>query len=390
MRRVAGYACAVLAAFLVHGFLWSFSLEVFQGSIDFNSSIFEDFIGPYYETARALSEGRAPAPGFLYGPFFGVLLLPLAGLDAMAASWLWLGLQALSIVGIIHCALGLAGRRIRGAATGPTFTFLVLLSFPLVHNLHWGQVGLPLLALVLAAARLQAQGRSASAAWTLGLASAVKFHPAFFLVTLGVDRRAWVHAILALVTFLFVVPALTLGPQAAIEIYTSSLSGLRAAVAPAGGWTDAANSQYFGAVASRWLGMESRTAELILSCTGLAWSGANVVLAVRRLRGGDDLGAWALLVVSVPLLVYPSWPHYLVGLPFVQLAAWVRRPGDHVGRIAVLASVAISSAPFFRWCGGQEVYGAAGWLLAAHLALLPGLYQRETSVGGPQSSSSPR
>lgn len=390
MRTVVGHACAVLAALLVHGFLWSFSFEVFQGSIDFNSAVFEDFIGPYYETARALSQGQAPAPGFLYGPFFGVLLLPLAGLDAVAASWLWLGLQALSIVGIIHCALGLAGRRIHEAATGPAFTFLVLLSFPLVHNLHWGQVGLPLLALVLGAARLQARGRTASAAWILGLASAVKFHPAIFLVTLGADRRAWVHAILALVTLLFVVPALVLGPQVAMEIYASSLSGLEAAASPDGGWSGAANSQYFGSVASRWLGLESRTAQLTLSGVGLAWAGVNVVLAGRRLRVGDRLGAWALLVVSVPLLVYPSWPHYLVGLPFAQLAAWVRRPGDRVGRTAVLASVVISSAPFFRWSGGPEAYGAAGWLLAAHLALLPGLCRRETSPGGPQSSSSPR
>lgn len=365
---------AALAALVVHGCLWGWSYADFSRSIDFNAGPLEDFMGPYLGTARAVAAGRAPAPGFLYGPFFAVLLQPFARLSPAAASWTWLALELLSTGALV----GLALRIVRPSpVVAASYVFVALLAFPLVHNLHWGQVGVPLAALVLAACHLHLRGRPVLAAWALALATAIKFHPALFLMPLLLagERRAVAHFVVACALFLLAAPAAAFGLDTTLEIYRSSGSAVAAATRV---WEDAPNAQYFGFVTARWMGATPRDSRVLYAAAGVLWAGLNLMLAARRLRlgrPGAHLDAYALVAVGLPLMVYPSWPHYLALLPFAQLVVLARRARDPLAWGAVAISAVIAGAPFFRWIGDPAAYGRSGWLLAAHLVLLPSLYR---------------
>lgn len=383
MKRALILVLAALAAFVVHGFLWDWSYATFSRSVDFNAGPLEDFMGPYLTTARAVSAGQAPAPGFLYGPFFALLLQPLASLSPGAASWVWLGLELLASFLLVGLTLRLVRPSEPVAAAS---TFLALLSFPLVHNLHWGQVGAPLAVLVLAACHAHLGGRAVLAAWLLALATAIKFHPALFLVVLLLarERRAVAHFLAASALLLVAAPVLVFGSDTTLAIYRAS--SLAVASAARGAWQDAPSAQYFGFVVARWLEVQRGGPQAACAALGVLLAGGNLLLAARRLRErelrreGALLDAYALVALAVPLAVYPSWPHYLTLLPFAQLVVFARRARDPWTWACVGASVVLSSAPFFRLHDDPADYGRAGWLLAAHLVLLPSLYRRRSST----------
>lgn len=378
--RALALPLAALAAFVVHGFLWGWSAASFSRSVDFNSGALEDFMGPYLGTAGAVAAGEAPAPGFLYGPFFALLLQPLASLSPGAASWVWLGLELLASFLLV----GLTLRIVRPSRPVAAATvFLALLSFPLVHNLHWGQVGAPLAVLILAACRLHLGGRPVPAAWLLALATAIKFHPALFVVPLLLTRemRAMAHFLVASALLLVAAPVLVFGTDTTLAIYRAST--LAVASAARGAWQSAPNAQYFGFVVARWLDVERGGPQVACAALGVLTAGGSLLLAARRLRlrrDGALLDAYGLVALAVPLVVYPSWPHYLTLLPFAQLVAFARRSRDPWTWACVGASVLVSSAPFFRLYDDPAEYGRSGWLLAAHLALLPSFYRRSSST----------
>lgn len=379
MRWTTGLAFAAAAAF--YALAWSGPSD-FHASIDFNRGAFEDFLGPYYGTATALFETGEPAPGFMYSPFFALLLAPLSGASAGVATWTCIALQVLSIGALLAVSLRLSGvhGRLADAAI-----FVTLTSFPLVHAYHWGQVGTALTALVLGAHLAWLGGRRWAFAGLLGLAIAVKFYPALFLVLpllRGDLRTAGTTALVALV-LLVPVPAVALGGEETLAFYRTVFASLSGA--EAGPWAGAANQQYLPAVAARLFDASPRGGlETALRAAGLVWALGNVLWARHLLRGGEGRLAPALAVVcaSLPLVVAPSWPHYFTFLPFCQATAAVGAlRGRAVSRGhralacgALALSVAASSALSFRLLDDPERFGRLGFVLVADLAVLVALY----------------
>lgn len=378
-RSAWPYAAAALVAVAVHAWLWDASYAVFTASVDFNDGALEDFMGPYLETGRAVLETGEPGPGFFYTPTFALALTPVAALNPGVASWVWLSFELLASGVLV--GLGLALVRERPPWLGPVYLLVALLSFPLAHNLHWGQVSVPIAALVLGALAADLRGRARGAALLLACAASIKLYPALFLLVPLVreDWRtvswtgAWALTLLALL------PAAVLGPEATVEFYRAALAALERAQAPGGAWHGAANQQVLPAVLGRWTGIE---APLLFGAVGSLWAVANLFVARSLARRGTRAGtrlAYAAIALSLPLVVAPSWPHYFVWLPFVQLALareGLRGERRDLWTLALVgASALLSSVLAFRAAGDWEAYGGGGWLLGADLVALAALYR---------------
>ncbi len=362
---------------------WSYgSWSTFGRSIDFNQASFEDFSGPYYATGELVFERGEPAPGFYYSPLFAIVLGILVHAQGAASAWTWLGVELAGALALAWMSLRLA--RLETAAAAAAGCVLVLTSFPLVHNFHWGQVSALLIGLELAALGAWQRDRVVLGAALLALAAAIKFHPAlFFLPFLGWrDRRSLGWGILFLLLLLVVIPALVLGPERALGFYRALAKSMAIVDSPAGVWAGAPNQQHLPAVVARMVIPPS--ADLVRAiATGLGF--ALVALHLWLAAGLERRSARALALafvlmwLSTPLVVPPSWPHYFAFLPVCQLflaRELVReRPRGLLGyAIAIALSIVLASLPFFRAIGDPEQYGRLGFLLWADLLLLPAAY----------------
>jgi hypothetical protein len=223
-------------------------------------------------------------------------------------------------------------------------------------------------------------GRPRLAVLCVALAASVKFYPGLFLLVplLREDWRTVGLGAVASLLLLAGVPALILGPAETVQFYREILIELERLESAAGAWADAPNKQYLPAVIARWTGAQGSAARLAFLGLGCLWAGGNLVLVrslLARRERYASLYAYAAVALSIPLVVSPCWPHYLVLLPFAQLV--VARAGrrDPLALGLVAASVLLSSAVFFRLVDDSEAYGRAGWLAVADLVLLVALYR---------------
>jgi len=378
---------AVLAAAGVHGILWQGSYEVFSSSVDFNQGALEDFMGVYLPAADNFAAGHEPVAGFLYAPFFPWLLQPLAKLGPAAASWVWLGWELMASALLL--VLGWRWvRRVGGGAQEwwlPLYAFLGALSFPLAHNLHWGQISTTLALLIVAAAGLQNRRLGAAC---IGLAAAIKFYPAVFFLpflmgrdwrSLGWGLGTWVG--------LSLLPGLQIGFGSVAMAYDTVASSLLELTGSGGEWLKAPNNQSFPAVAARWFGL---TGWGLQACALIGWTAALFALnACARLMGEGGatarLLAFALLLLSLPLVLSPSWPHYFAALPFVQLLLARLAGTDRFALGSVAVSVLLSSCLLFRGIDDPDGYARWGLLLIANLVLLPVALRTAKNIGRTQS-----
>ena len=159
---------------------------------------------------------------------------------------LWGLLQACALAAYIVLSRRLvpADRRVQLLFVAP-----VVSSFPVLHNLSWGQVGIFTTVLILASLSLPDR-RPAVAACALALAASFKYFPLIFLVPLPFRRqgRALLLAIAACIGCLIVVPGVVLGPAGTLRFYGGLLEACRSM-----DWVTANdNSQVFLQVALRY------------------------------------------------------------------------------------------------------------------------------------------
>jgi hypothetical protein len=181
----------------------------------------------YHEAARALLQGRSPYDvssglhGYVYLPFFALILAPLALLPLSVASSLWylanLGFAALSIAAAVRIV------RAGDAASLPT-AIVVAAVVPLLglfhDNLVLGQANLFLLFLVVSGVRgvLAPRPRTAAAA-LLGVAAALKMNAAILVVPLLVRGRLRpVAGFVGGAAAAILLPFLLLGPARGLDL----------------------------------------------------------------------------------------------------------------------------------------------------------------------------
>ena len=143
-RRLLGAGLALGLAVLLGG-----GLGGLAAALDFNGASLEDWLGPFREQGRALVEGRAElVEGFVYPPSAAVLLAPLGALGPAAAEALGWFVQLLCVGMLAALSPRLAGARWSGLLD-LAFGLAVGLCVPVLHSVHWGQLGAPLAVLVL-------------------------------------------------------------------------------------------------------------------------------------------------------------------------------------------------------------------------------------------------
>ena len=110
---------------------------------------------------------------------------------------------------------------------------------------------------------------------------------------------------------------------------------------------------------------------------------ANVLLLCGVLRAGLEDPAetgFSLLLLSTPLIVQTSWPHYFVYLPFCQVFAWQVLGRRRTDARAVLqhgllgVSAVLSSSVFFNWFGDFSGYSWYGCLFWSNMLVAAVLY----------------
>lgn len=353
------------AALAVHALCFG-DWATFHRSIDFNREPFEDFMGPYYKQALAMHGDQSLQPGFLYPPSFALFLAPLGALSGFAASWTWavfLGLLSLAYVGI-----GLGDRRPASPQAAFGFTALFALSFPWVHDMHWGQVSTLLWVCTLGGLWAWRRGHAWLGALGLSLGIAIKLFPAWFLIAFALrgDGRGILRVIALIALWLFVLPWLVMGSAATSAFYGDLLHWWRGSLQEL--FWESEGTQFAPALLMRlWNGPSG-----VLRV--LAW-GLPLAVALWILwrvhfwmRAGETSRALVLLASALPLVLSPSWSHYYVWLPWGWwwFAGWVT---TWPSRVVLGLSAVFMSTPFFLWVGGHPTYPLGGFLTLAALAL---------------------
>ena len=363
-----------------------------HGSPD-DDQLFVDFLGHYYPMGEAFLVDPKPVEGYLYGAFFASWMVFFALFPASVAVLLWTGLQGIFTAWFYAFS---HNNLLRSSLFGRVLYLLLLLtSLPLLHNFKFGQVSVLITLGMVFSVYYQHLGRSAVAGIILGMATSIKYYPAILVIYFLVQRDLRLLGTFALTMLVCngLLPGILLGVEGWFKFTAASLRAMPAH----GDFVGAGGSQYVPHVIMRWvynLGFQWSDS----FCDYLRWSGwllflFNIVIAdwFRR-RGGVQTTQLTLasILLSLPLVVPSSWPHYFVYLPFCQMALWLiiservdRGSIRHILRIPLVVSIVSSNLLFFNLFSAidlglpvpsWQVYYRAGGLTLAYLLSLVSLY----------------
>jgi hypothetical protein len=348
-----------------------------------NLHLFTDFRLFYYPTGRDLFRTGLPVPGYFYTPLFALLLSGLAAFPLGVALLVWGLLQLAVLAGLLIVPAMAFGRKSRWY--GWLYVALSVCSVPILHNLRWGQISVPLVFCVVSAMYLYHAEKRYAAAVLLGLAASIKYYPlAFgFYMLARKDYRCLAALVLATACLSAGLPALVLGPAGALRFYSAVNQNFQDAQ---GRLIVDPNSQYVVHAVGRlvWGHVPQGIAYRALEAAGYAICVANAalvwLLAGRNLPRRTEW-AFCLIFLSIPFALKTSWPHDLAYLPFcqafvlTQLSSGGRsRPGRWALAGLVLVSVVLSSPLLFPLLSRPHVASRGGYLFLADAVLLLAAY----------------
>lgn len=346
----------------------------FVVAIDHGDLAFADFVHHYFPTVADGLRRGAPAGGFFYPAGFAAMIAPLGLLPLGAATAAWsvvLG-ASLGVLLFVLVPRAAEGRPLL-AALGAVLT---MTSVPVLHDVKWGQVSMPILAAAGAAFVLHRTRPNAAAA-LLGVAAGIKGYPVVFVLwfLLRGDLRFALRASAACVVTLVVLPALVMGPSHALFVQRVSTGAVLGA---ADGVLRDFNSQYAPAVLARYEGgwdaaaADVRAMGELGAFAALAVTAMLVVVAARStapsIAKRRDMIGLVLVASTVPFWLRTSWAHYFVHLPvaatlLTSIAAEQRRPRD----VLVLAVLVAPSAVLASVLG---LFATEGWWYYANAGSL--------------------
>lgn len=357
-------------------------LREFANAIDGQRGVFTDFVWHYRPAGILIYATGLPGHKFYYSAFFALSIAPLGWIPLAEAGavWAWIQVAAIALLVLVPGLKFLQQSR----RTYYMYLVLTLLSLPVLHNLMWGQVSVPLVVCMLGTLILYLRGARFGAAALLALATSIKFYPAILAIYFLIRREIKLLMVFAAWTLLLAaaVPAARLGIDGFMRFHKASNQALEQVRDDT---RIDSNSQYLPHVAMRYLNAEDPRQGDPRAFHVLAYGlfAANVLLlcsVVRARLESEPQIAFCLLLLSTPLIVQTSWPHYFVYLPFCQVFAWQmlgRRQLD-AGVVLlygmVAASAVLSSSVFFNWYGDFRNYNWYGSLFWSNMLLLAVLY----------------
>jgi hypothetical protein len=295
-----------------------------------------DRMDPYLPTevlaARYL--GEIPGPTFPHPtphpPTAGMLLLPLALLDYPTAAVLWLGLEIVCLLASVHLLGRAVGARLSTWATLGIATALFVW-YPLSAEMTWGQLQVPMLALLAGAWLALRSDRSVLGGALVGLAILLKPVP-WPLLLLFVFRRDWRALVGAFSVVLggYLVAGCVVGLDTVAAYFTTVLPLVTSAYRSS--WGNLSISSlgwrlFLGTGSGRITVapplLESAAAAQVASVALPALLLLIASLAVRKQRS-LDVSFGVIIVVSI--LASPiSWLYYLVllAIPATQVIDWL-------------------------------------------------------------------
>lgn len=291
-----------------------------------------------------------PTPlGFTYPPFAALILIPIVWLPMRAVAAIWTGGTYLVVaaMGVLvanqsaarrACGQRLATDPTRNVALGSLTAALLLLSYPVFHDLGVGQISVALTALALLDATGVVPRRAQGA--LVGLTGAVKLTPLVFIPYFLVTRQLR-QAALASGTFLAATAlAFAAAPDASVsywgrEVLDTSRVGQTA-------WPR--NKSLMGLLAR--LGASGHLLLLLWLALGLSVAALSLFQARRHHVRGENFEA-ALVIGALSVVVSPiSWSHHQTWAVLAAIWLVLTRPG--FPRVLGLALLAIFSlvSPF--------------------------------------------
>lgn len=377
--RIVLSSVGILAAIPVYYRLMWPTFREFQLAIDFSDIPFSDFVTFYYPMGKEVLLTKAPVVGYHYSQFFALLLYPFGQLPLTFATTIWVYLLVAATSLLIWISFRIASPS--KWKLFPLFAGLVFLSFPILHNFVWGQVGVFLTLLILGALYASLKNNDIAAGILLSASVSLKYYPVIFLIPFLIsgNRKTILAFVASCFMFLAVIPVLILGWGETLEFVAQLSRGVYAKQIAAAG----ENSQSFFNVLMRWsgfLGHESQAARFILRTGGYLGLEAVIVLIFFLYRYSIPrslIWAFVLLSLSVPFFVATSWPHYLVYLPFCQIFIFSeileRREYSLAHRRILFAllflSVLLASVFALQLSGDWKLYTGAGFLFASNALL---------------------
>ena len=118
---------------------------------------------------------------------------PFSLVSLEKAYWIWFVINVTALFGCFYLSLKIARRMFKAADLGVALITFLLLSRFILNHLQRGQVNLPVFFLVLLALHWFESGKRTISGVFLGLATAIKIFPVFFLCY-WIRKREWLSA----------------------------------------------------------------------------------------------------------------------------------------------------------------------------------------------------
>lgn len=381
----------ILLLLIILGYYW-YEWRTFSNfviAIDRSPQFMYDFIYHYYPMGKQILENPIPVEGYFYTAFFALLIEPLSRQTISIATFIWGTIQALSLITL--CIFSFFNIPNLKKYNFVFYIGLCITSFPILHNLKWGQVSLLITACVVTAfIAYQHPDKQIFAGVLLGFATAIKLYPALFGIyfILKRDIRTFIYFALSVFSFYFIIPSTILG----IEHWYVFEKTANEALLDLGWVSRDINSQYIANVGSRWFNFvfDRPAGEVIsgylttigyilaISCIVCAW-----ILAQQSTSSKRYNLSLASLFLLIPFVIKTSWPHYFVYLPFCQTTIlwYFISVYSHQTKISAqllyslpILSMLLSSIFVFNLFPEWSVYNTYGILLVSNLVLLIAIY----------------
>ncbi len=360
------------------------TLKNFLEAIDHNQVFMADFQVFFYPMGKLLFYGYTPVPGYYYSTFFALILAPIGMLPPFSAIIVWGTIQLACLVAL--CIISIRFMPTLRPLGKVFFVGLYVTSFPIIHNISWGQVSIMLTMLVVASFYSYNNNKRVLAGILLAIAAAIKFYPSIFVVYFIFKRdiRTCMVFFLAAFVLYFAFPATVLGFNKWLEFENLAIT----AVINKRVFLSDANSQYIVNVVLRWIVIftnqysgNSVTKMLTFLGYGIGLFSIALVRFLQQRALCEKHGLpMVVIFLSMPFLIKTSWPHYFVYLPVCQVAVlsyYAALDSSLWGKSLIalpVLSMLLSSIFLLNIFPNWIIYNAYGMLFISNVLLLVAVF----------------